>query len=135
MTPSIEATRAQLLQDPYTAKLAEELGIPISEYVQQVLHFMQHPSEEPQVLVVEDEDLHSQGYTSPREEDMARFLEEAAVVEGSSERTEFTPARKRLVQLSGEAMTPTGSAPRPERSELQVDLETRLREGRLRGGY
>jgi len=93
-SPSSEALRAQLLKDPYTVKLAEELGVPLDEYVQQVLHFMQHPGEELQIL----------------DEDVARFLDEAAPGASASEQSQ-------------------------ESSELQAELDSLVRQGRLSGGY
>ena len=132
-TPSSESLKARLLEDPSTAQLAEQLGVPLNEYIQQVLHFMQHPGEEPQLLVVEDEDLRSAGYSVPAEEAMARFLEQAAAEANRAERTDFSQEKPRLVQLLGDVPPAPGAAPRTERAELETEVEARRRDGHLHG--
>lgn len=133
---SPEALRTKLLHDPYTAKIAAELGIPIDEYVQQVLHFAQRPSVEPQLLVVEDEDLINQGHTLLDEKDMARFLVESVTEASPPQPTGFSQENKRRVQLSGEAASPTSSAPHANRSDLRAELNAHLLKGHIdRGDY
>jgi hypothetical protein len=85
MTPSPEAIRSRLLEDPNTPKLAEQLGVPLEEYVKQVMHFVQNPHEEPQLLIVNDEDLRAMGYEPPSAETLSRVLDEAVALAGLTE--------------------------------------------------
>jgi hypothetical protein len=131
MTPSPEAIRSRLLQDPNTPKLAEQLGVPLEEYVQQVMYFVQNPHEEPQLLVVEDEDLRAMGHEPPSAEALDRILDEAVALADLTERTDFTPAKKPLVSLTGLPENPAPTASAPARSETSSELEAQLRRGRF----
>ncbi|WP_257459622.1 hypothetical protein [Archangium lipolyticum] len=131
MTPSPEAIRSRLLADPNTPKLAEQLGVPLEKYVQQVVHFVQNPQEEPQLLVVEDEDLRAMGHEPPEIESLDHLLDEAVAVADLMERTDFTPAKKPLVSLTGLPETPVATPSAPARTDTSSDLDAQLRRGRF----
>ncbi|WP_225412815.1 hypothetical protein [Stigmatella hybrida] len=90
LQPSLAALRAQLRTSPFTPELARELGVSLDEHIDQVVHFVLHPREEPQLAVVETEGLLDEGHRPPREEDMARHLDRSdASPEPDSQREEL----------------------------------------------
>jgi hypothetical protein len=96
------------------------------------MHFVQNPHEEPQLLVVEDEDLRAMGYEPSSAEAMNRSLDEAvAVVELTADRTDFTPAKKPLVSLTGMPESPVPTTPASSRTEASSELDAQLRRGRF----
>jgi hypothetical protein len=131
MAPTPESIRSQLLADPDSTQLAEQLGVPLEEYVQQVVHFVTNPQEEPQLLLVEDEDLRGQGLEPPDAEAMARHLEEAVALASASDVTEFTPAEMPSFVLSEAPQAPSDVAPFKVRPELKSELDAQLRNIRL----
>ncbi|MFY0577335.1 hypothetical protein ACN28S_26140 [Cystobacter fuscus] len=131
MTPSPEALRSRLLKDPNTPKLAEQLGVPLEEYVKQVMHFVQNPHEEPQLLVVGDEDLRAMGHEPPSAEALSRILDEAVALAGLTQTTDFTPAKKPLVSLTSPPEPPVPTAPAPARTDTSSDLDAQLRRARF----
>ncbi|HVG57941.1 MAG TPA: hypothetical protein VNA24_05260 [Hyalangium sp.] len=68
----------QVLADENTAEIARNLGFSTEEYVDQVVHFLLSPSQEPWLYVIEDEDLRSLRLDPPDREEMGRFVIEAA---------------------------------------------------------
>jgi hypothetical protein len=129
-----EVIRKKVLSDPNTAKIAENLGVPLEEYVNQVIHFVLNPNAEPSLYVVEDEDLRAMGYPPPDADAMGQYIIEAATIAQTANpsRTEFTEARKPPpVQLE----TPTAAAkPEQEDSALKAELEKARRAGHGRQG-
>lgn len=111
LPPSLAALREQLRTSPFTPELARELGVSLEEYIDQVVHFVLNPGEEPQLAVVETDGLLDQGHCPPREEDMARYLDRAVLIASAVDRAEAPPE------------------PDPQREELQSYLESqRLKE-------
>lgn len=116
--------RATLLADPTTKGIAKNLGVPLEDYVEQVLHFAANPQEEPSLYVVEDEDLRQLGYEPPDEEAMGQYLVEAVAVTDAADKTEYTAPKKKLVTLdSAPKAQPTGKTD----TRLKSDLEKQLR--------
>lgn len=125
-SPESEALRKKILADPNTAKIAENLGVPLEDYVNQVLHFALNPKAEPQVYVVEDAALRQMGYEPPDAEAMGKYIvEAAALVEASASPTEFVdgPAKKQPVQLSA---SPGDAVPEKDDPQLKADLSKRI---------
>jgi hypothetical protein len=92
-----EALRKRVLENPYSEQIAQHLGVPLQEYVDQVVHYVLHPKEDPGLYIVEDEDLRAMGCEPPDPEAMGRFVEEAAALAEAAEgRTECVEAEKKL---------------------------------------
>jgi hypothetical protein len=99
-----EVIRKKVLSDPNTEQIAKRLGVPLEDYVNQVVHFVLNPNEDPNVYLVEDEDLRQMGYEPPDPEEMGRFVmnaatEAAAVADATGAKTEFVDAKKEPVKL------------------------------------
>jgi hypothetical protein len=124
-SPESEALRKKILADPNTAKIAENLGVPLEDYVNQVLHFALHPDEEPNVYVVEDAALRQMGYEPPDAEAMGQYIVEAATLaEASSPQSGFVDeAKKKPVQLQA---SQGSAAPEKEDPQLKADLDKRI---------
>ena len=56
-----EIAKLQLLADATTAEIAEGLGVPIEEYVDQVLKFAMNPELEPELELIDEEELYNIG--------------------------------------------------------------------------
>lgn len=128
-----QALRQRILDDPNTAKIAEKIGVPLEQYVADVMHFVQNPGADPSVYVVEDEDLRSKGYEPPDADAIGRYLIEAAAVASAADSTEWTdPAGKKLVDMSG----PQAATQAPETTDpaLKDELSKALRAGRSKKG-
>lgn len=122
-----EALRKKILDDPNTARIAEELGVPLEEYVEQVLFYAMNPQAEPQLYVVEDADLRAMGVEPPDPDAMGKYLIEAVTLAEAHEKTEFIDSKKQLVQLSDNSAQPL-----PEgNEELKSEVEKVARVGRV----
>ena len=84
--------RKKLLADENTAEIARNLGISTEEYVEQVMHFLLSPPQEPWLYVIEDDDLRAEGLEPPDREEMGQFVIEAArSAEAAEGRLELLP--------------------------------------------
>lgn len=84
------ALRKKVLADENSAEIARNLGISTAEYVDQVMHFLLSPPQEPWLYVIEDDDLLTLGLEPPDREEMGRFVMEAARrAEEAAERLEI----------------------------------------------
>ncbi len=81
-----EALRKRVLEDPYSEQIAQHLGVPLQEYVEQVVHYVLRPREEPSLYIVEDRELRAMGCEPPDPEAMGRFVIEAATLAEVEER-------------------------------------------------
>jgi hypothetical protein len=87
-----KSLRKKVLADENTAEIARNLGISTEEYVDQVMHFLLSPPQEPWLYVIEDEDLLTLGLEPPDREEMGRFVMEAARrAEAAEGRLELLP--------------------------------------------
>lgn len=126
MTP--EETRAKILADPNTARIAKELSMPLEEYVDMVLHYAMNPGAEPELLMVKDEDLRAQGFNPPSIQDVERYLDQAVEVSGAHLRTDYQESKKELVALPE---APAASADDSQSSaELKGELDRALKKSR-----
>lgn len=80
-----KALRKKVLADENTAEIARNLGISTEEYVDQVMHFLLHPREEPWLYLIEDHSLRTLGLEPPHPEEMGRFVMEAAQLAEAAE--------------------------------------------------
>lgn len=127
-----EVLRKKLLSDPNTAQIAKNLGVPLEAYVNQVLHFVLHPNEEPNLYVVEDEALRKMGYEPPDADAMGQYIVEAATVaQAAGPRTEFVEEKKKPLVAMPDARA--GEAPRKDDPQLKAELDKR-RTGRDQQG-
>ncbi len=121
----LAALTKQVLADPNTARIAEKLGIPLEEYVQQVVYFATHPKAEPNLLVVRDADLRAMGRPPPDENEMGRYLIEAVKMGEATSKTEYSDPEKRLVTMSD---LPAGKPDtRKANPRLKAELDRQLR--------
>lgn len=126
-----EVLRKKLLSDPNTVQIAKNLGVPLEDYVKQVLHFVLHPNEEPNLYVVEDEALRAAGYEPPDADAMGQYIIDAATVAQAAEpQSGFVDEKKKkLVDLPDAR---AGAAPQREDPQLKAELDKR-RTGRGQG--
>jgi hypothetical protein len=121
-----QAVRALVLSDPNTAKIAEKLGVPLEDYVREVVHFVLNPKADASLYVVEDDDLRTAGFEPPDADAIGRFITEAAAVSSAADATEWTdPRGKKPVDLDG----PRGAPEVPDKTDpkLKKDLDRALR--------
>lgn len=105
-----------LRDDPNTAALARELNVTVDEYVKQVLQFAAHPELEPQLVVVDDDDLRSQGFEPADGEAMGQYLVDLAAVAEAGEGSGFSAATKAKVALP-QAPPPAATGAKPGLAE------------------
>ncbi|HYH97153.1 hypothetical protein [Hyalangium sp.] len=90
--PDAKALRKQVLADENTAEIARNLGVSTEEYVTQVVHFLRHTQEEPELYVIDDQALRAIGLERPDPEEMGRFIMEAAsLAEAAEGKLELVP--------------------------------------------
>ena len=119
-----EVLRKRILSDPNTAQIAKNLGVPLETYVNQVLHFVLNPNEEPNVYIVEDEALRKMGYQPPDAEAMGRYIVEAATVaQAASPQTGFEDEKKKQLVAMPDARA--GATPQAEDPQLKAELDKR----------
>jgi hypothetical protein len=128
--PSEAVYRKTLLEDPNTAKIAEKLGVPLEEYVKQVVFLAMHPEEDPEVIYVSDEDLISEGFKPPDNEAMGHFIAEGLKVIEASGATGFQKSQKKLVDMS-DGLSPAEGGKGD--ANLQKELAKELRKGGRKG--
>jgi hypothetical protein len=133
----LEKLKRELMENTETIGIAKELGIPLEDYVAQVMHFIVNPDAEPQMLVVDDDDLKANGFEVPQAEDILKFAEDQVkVLEEAGEITGYNKAKKKKIDLGTRRFTEgdeevSTAAPKPE---LQKAIDKELRKGRGRKG-
>jgi hypothetical protein len=133
----LEKMKRELMANAETIGIAEQLGIPLEDYVAQVMHFVVNPGAEPQVLVVEDADLKAAGFEVPDAAAMLKFAEDQVkVLEEAGELSGYKKGEKKKVDLGtrrptkgDDEVTAAGAKP-----ELKADVEKELRKDRGRKG-
>lgn len=119
-----EALRKQLMDDPDTRGIAKNLGVELKAYVDQVVHYVMNPKEEPSFYIVEDEDLRAMGLEPPDEDAIGRHIIDALAVSNAAGATEFTDPKKKLVSMDNlPQVQATGKAD----AKLQEELKKQLR--------
>ena len=120
-----EVLRKKILSDPNTEQIAKNLGVPLEEYVEQVVHFILNPHEEPNLYVAEDDALRKLGYEPPDAEAMGKFIIEAVTLaEAATGTTGFVDGsggKKKPVHLPDAQAA--GRVPEQEDPELKAELE------------
>lgn len=101
MGTKTDRAKAKLLSDPNTPKLAQALGLSVEAWVDEVLHFVEHPLAEPELVMATDADLRAHGVTPCDEAEMLRWLQSAQAVQSATELTAFEPARVARLSLKG----------------------------------
>jgi hypothetical protein len=133
----LEKLKRELMENTETIGIAKELGIPLEDYVAQVMHFIVNPDAEPQLLVVDDDDLKANGFEVPQAEDILKFAEDQVkVLEEAGEITGYNKAKKKKIDLGTRRVTEgdeevSTAAPKPE---LRQAIDKELRKGRGRKG-
>ena len=80
-----EAIREALLADPNVAELAKTIGVSLEDYIEQVTYFAMNPSAEPQLGVMDPEEMKRQGLKPPPTDDqIGRFLVDALQVRNAA---------------------------------------------------
>jgi hypothetical protein len=133
----LEKLKRELMQNTETIGIAKELGIPLEDYVAQVMHFIVNPDAEPQMLLVEDQDLKANGFEVPDPKEILKFAEgQVKVLEEAGEITGYNKTTKKKVDL-GTRRTTEGDeeVSRVEpRAELKAAVDKELKKGRGRKG-
>jgi hypothetical protein len=126
------AIRRALLEDPNTAAIAEKLGVPLEEYLQQVIHFAMNPDVEPTLYIVPDKDLRAMGLEPPDPTKMGRFLTESVAVLKAADSTGFTRAAAAAAKVSlGESgSTPQASRITDENVKVELAKEIQRQSGK-----
>ena len=119
-----EALREKLMADADTKAIAKNLGVDLKAYVDQVVHYVTNPEEEPTFVVASDEDMRSIGWDPPDADAIGRYLIETAQVQKAAGATEFTEAKKNLVSMDN---LPPVKAPEKTDEKLQEELKKQLR--------
>jgi hypothetical protein len=134
---NLEKMKRELMENAETIGIAQQLGIPLEDYVAQVMHFVANPDAEPQVLVVEDHDLKAAGFEVPDAAEMLKFAEgQVKLLEEAGELSAYRKSEKKKVDLGtrratkgDEEVTAAGARP-----ELKAAVDKELRKGRGRKG-
>lgn len=90
-----EAMRKQLMEDPDTQGIAQSLGVELEAYVDQVIHYVMNPGEDPELYTVPDDDLRAMGLEPPSQEDIGRHIIEG--LSASPDRTDYRAPKKKLI--------------------------------------
>lgn len=133
--PDLDALRARLLADPETQSIAEALEVSIEAYVDQVLHYVANPQEEPQYAVLETEVAESRGL--PTFTELLSFISGVARGEIRGREKGFeaedriqTPGRVEGFRSQAEGMpplAPPASLPLPRPSPSKPPVQSHLR--------
>ena len=126
--PPISAEqRAKILSDPNVAKMAEELEMPLDEFVNTVGYYLNNPGVEPAFAVVSDENLKKLGIEAPSAEAIeANVRASVELIKVGQGPSGFDQTRKNSVEISsagGKALTP----------KSDPDLEDTVKKGRTPG--
>lgn len=132
----LEKMKRELMENQETIGIAKELNIPLEAYVAQVLHFLANPNAEPEVLLVEDDDLRANGFEVPDAKEMLKFAEDQVkVLEEAGEVSAYKKTEKKKVDLGTRRSTKGDEeVTRSGKPELKEDVEKELRKGRGRKG-
>jgi hypothetical protein len=126
-----EALRKKVLEDPHSEQIAQHLGVSLTEYVEQVVHYILNPKEEPSLYLVEDKALRAMGLEPPDPEAMGRFVVEAAALTAAAEgRPEFSDSRRVVTHMGDPRASYEGEAPSPLERRIKAELEKRRRTSR-----
>lgn len=94
------AIRAKILADPNIATIAEKLHVEnMEEFIDKIVHYAMNPSAEPQLYVVEDEDLIKAGFTPPNGAEIEAYMNQAIATFGAHELTAFDQAKQQKVAM------------------------------------
>jgi hypothetical protein len=133
----LEKIKRELMSNTETIGIAKELGIPLEDYVAQVMHFIVNPDAEPQMLLVEDQDLKAAGFEVPNADEVLKFAEDQVkVLEEAGEITGYNKAKKKKIDLGSRRFTEgdeevSTAAPK---ADLKDAVEKELKKGRGRKG-
>ncbi len=122
-TKDPEAMRKQLVEDPNTAKIAEQLKMPVEEYITLVMHYAT-TGEKPTFFMVKDEDLRKMGHEPPDKAKMEKYVVDAVATAVAHHGTAFQGEQKKPVSL--------GEAPKATEPKANADLKAQL-DAELRG--
>lgn len=127
-TKSPEEMRKKLVEDPNTAKIAEQLKMPLEEYITLVMHYATS-GEKPQFFIVKDEDLRKMGHEPPDKAKMEKYVVETVATAMAHNGTAFQGEQKKPVSLGEAAKTTEPAA----NADLKAQLDAELR-GKRGGG-
>jgi len=121
-TKSPEELRKKLVDDPNTAKIAEQLKMPYEDFITLVIHYATS-GEQPQFFIVKDEDLRKFGHEPPDREKMQKYIVDAIGVAVAHQGTAFQSEQKKPVDL---AAAQQQAAPKAD-ADLKAQLDAELR--------
>jgi pyruvate/2-oxoglutarate dehydrogenase complex dihydrolipoamide acyltransferase (E2) component len=102
--PVDPALREKILADPNVARLAQELGVPLDEYVNQIGYYINNPGVQPALAMASDEDLRNKlGVEPPTFQEIEANLKASndAFMAGQAP-SGFDGPRKKTIELSSQ---------------------------------
>jgi len=127
---TLEMVQKRVMSDPNTAKIAKELDIPLEQYVAQVCYYVLHPEADPDMVLVEDEDLIKMGHQPPKQSEMLAYIKEAVAVAEASGSTGFEDTKKKKVSLDGGAGKARKGTTGTHNALLQDELKKQMRKSK-----
>jgi len=127
---TLEMVQKRVMSDPNTAKIAKELAIPLEQYVAQVCYYLLNPDADPDMVLVEDEDLIKMGHQPPKQSEMLAYLKEAVAVAEASGATGFEDSKKKQVALDGGASKAKRGTTGAHNALLQDELKKQMRKSK-----
>jgi hypothetical protein len=77
LTKPVEAFRKDMLQNPDVQSTAASLGIPLEDFVADIVKYAQNPDLDVELTITPDETLRELGYDAPTLEEAAFWVKEA----------------------------------------------------------
>lgn len=133
----LEKMKRELMDNAETIGIASQLGIPLEEYVAQVMHFVVNPDAEPQLLLVEDADLKAQGFPVPDAGEILEYVEgQVKVLEEAGEVSGYKKTAAKKVDLGTRRFTKGDEEVSNAQASplLKETVAKELRKGRGRKG-
>ena len=74
----LSVVRQQLLDDPSTREIAKAFKIPVEKYIEMVLKYAQNPDLEPELTILDEDEIQTHGEVLPTENEVVAWLEQVA---------------------------------------------------------
>ena len=72
----IAVIRKQLSEDPDTLEIAKAFKIPVETYIDMVLKYAQNPDLEPELTILDEDEIQTHGETLPTQAEVMKWLEQ-----------------------------------------------------------
>jgi len=98
----IAVIRKQLSEDPEVLQIAEAFKIPLETYIDMVLKYAEDPDLEPELTILDEEEIQTHGETLPTQSDVLKWLE--AVENGQVELSGPEASTNDVIEKDGPAL-------------------------------